>query len=268
MIRSPKTYDRIGVGYASKRRSDVRLARQIHLALGDARSIVNVGAGAGSYEPADRTVVAVEPAVTMIRQRGALAAPAIQACAEALPLAPRSFDAAMAVLTIHHWRDWRAGLREMARVARERVILFTWDPDSVGFWMRDYFPVLLERDRQRFPAVRGIEEIIGPVCVVPVPIPHDCTDGFMGAYWRRPEAYLTPEVRRAISTLAVADLDSGLARLEADLASGEWRRKYERMLSLEELDLGYRLLIATSAAQPGIAADERLGRFAPSLVRR
>ena len=237
-------YDRIGAGYAAKRRPDDRLARQIRLALGDARSIVNVGAGAGSYEPAERRVLAIEPSMTMVRQRVPGAAPVLQAYAEALPLATESFDAAMAVLTIHHWRDWRAGVREMSRIATDRVVIFTWDPDSEGFWMRDYFPGLLERDRRRFPPLRAIEAEIGPTSVVPVPIPHDCADGFMGAYWRRPEAYLAPETRQAISSLAGADVDAGLARLKADLTSGQWRRKHAGIASLGELDLGYRLLVA------------------------
>ncbi len=248
-----RIYERIGIGYAGKRRPDSRLARQIRAAVGQARSIVNVGAGTGSYEPTDRIVMAVEPAATMIRQRGDSAAPAIQAYAEALPLSTGSFDAAMAILTIHHWRDWRVGLREMARVAQERVILFTWDPDSEGFWMRDYFPALLARDRQRFPSLHAIEETLGPASVVRVPIPHDCTDGFMGAYWRRPDAYLSPVVRQSISTLATADVEAGLARLEADLTNGTWHRNYEGIASLEELDLGYRLLVARSAVQPSAA---------------
>jgi SAM-dependent methyltransferase len=241
-------YDRIGAGYSLRRRPDERLARHIRLALGDAKTILNVGAGSGSYEPSERMVVALEPAMTMIRQRTPEAAPVVRGHAEALPFDLRAFDAALAVLTIHHWHDWRLGVREMMRISRQRIVIFTWDPESEGFWMRDYLPDLLEKDRGRFPSLAAIQEETGPGQLVTVPIPHDCSDGFMGAYWRRPAAYLEPGVRQAISSLAVEGGHQGLARLAADLADGEWSRRYAGVSELEELDLGYRLLVASSAA--------------------
>jgi SAM-dependent methyltransferase len=224
---------------------DPRLAAVIWGALGDAESIVNVGAGSGSYEPRDRRVVAVEPAIAMIRQRPALAAPVVRACAEALPFPDGSFGAALAVLTIHHWSDWRAGLRELVRVSRHRVALFTWDPQSDGSWLNDYFPHLVDADRLRFPRLTALQEILGEIETIAVRIPHDCTDGFMGAYWRRPSAYLDPGVRGAISSLANAASSVSLATLADDLNTGDWERKHGHVLKYQEIDLGYRLVVAS-----------------------
>jgi SAM-dependent methyltransferase len=243
-------YDRIGRGYAKNRRPDPRLAQVIEAALAGADSLVNVGAGAGGYEPARRRVVAVDPALTMIRQRAAGAAPAVRGRAERLPFSDGAFDAAMAVLTIHHWSDWRSGLRELARVARTRVVLFTWDPDCAGFWLgQDYLPDLEASDRRRFPTLDELKTIMGEIQVSPVPIPHDCSDGFLGAYWRRPAAYLDPAVRRGISSLAREPPPAGLHRLAADLDSGAWERKHGHLLAAEELDLGYRLVVSGADAR-------------------
>lgn len=234
--------------YAHHRRPDPRIARAITAALGDATSVVNVGAGAGSYEPADRRVVAVEPSRTMLRQRPPGSAPVVRAVAETLPFPAAAFDAALAILTIHHWSDWRAGLRELTRVARDRIVLFTWDPASDGGWLgTDYFPDILAADRARFPALDALRAALAPraVDVVPVPIPHDCSDGFMAAYWRRPEAYLDPAIRQAISSLARDDAGVvGLAQLAVDLKSGAWRRHHGHLLAHDELDFGYRLVVA------------------------
>jgi SAM-dependent methyltransferase len=238
-----ETYDRIGAGYGGKRRADPRIAKRIGDALGPAVTLVNVGAGTGSYEPTDRVVIAVEPAMTMIHQRSKDAGPVVRGYAEKLPFRHGTFDAALAILTIHHWKDWRAGLRELARVARERVVLFTWDPRAEGFWLRDYLPEIFEKDRQRFPDPQAMCGLLGGAEVHSVPIPHDCTDGFMGAYWRRPWAYLEPNVRAAISSFATDSAPSGLARLAQDLDTGDWHRKYESILQQEELDLGYRIII-------------------------
>ena len=248
-------YDQIGVGYADRRRPDPRLAAAISGALGDADSIVNVGAGTGSYEPADRPVVAVEPAIAMIRQRPASAAPAVRACAEALPFPDRSFEAALAVLTIHHWSDWRAGLRDMVRVSRRSVVLFTWDPQSESSWLGDYFPYLIDADRFRFPSLTALQGILGEIEVVPVQIPHDCTDGFLGAYWRRPSAYLDPSVRSAISSLAIGASSVSLAQLADDLRTGAWERKHGQALKHEEMDLGYRLVVASLPSNKALQAD-------------
>ena len=236
-------YDDIGRGYAKSRRSDPRLAARILEALRGADRVINVGAGAGSYEPGDRFVVAAEPSMTMLRQRPPGAAPAIRACAEALPFRDGAFAAALAVLTIHHWRDWRAGLREAIRVARGQVVLLTWDPESAGFWLQDYVPHVLEADRRRFPSLDALQGELADSQVVPVRIPHDCVDGFMGAFWRRPAAYLDPQVHGAISSLADGSSEAALGRLADDLASGAWAKKYGELLGVDELDLGYRLVI-------------------------
>ena len=238
-------YDQIGVGYTDRRQPDPRLATDIHDALGDAESIVNVGAGTGSYEPRDRPLVAVEPSIAMIRQRSRSAAPAVRACAEELPFADGAFGASLAVLTIHHWSNWRAGLHEMVRVSRRRVVLFTWDPASENSWLREYFPHLVDSDRLRFPGLTALREILGDIEVLPVRVPHDCTDGFMGAYWRRPSAYLDPRVRGAISSLSTGESSVSLAHLADDLSTGTWERKHGQVLKCEDLDVGYRLVIAS-----------------------
>ncbi len=242
-------YDEIGVGYQQRRRPDPRVAAAIIRALDRAESVVNVGAGAGSYEPTDRPVVAVEPALTMIRQRRAGSAPAVQASATDLPFRDGGFAASLAILTVHHWPDRARGLDELARVARRRVVVVTWDPAWTGFWLiDDYFPEIAEIDRRIFPTIDDYARAIGPIEVRPLPIPHDCVDGFMGAYWRRPQAYLDAGVRSAISTFAKArprELESGLERLRRDLADGEWERRHAHLFERAELDLGYRIVIAT-----------------------
>lgn len=245
------TYDSIGRGYAAFRRPDPRIASAITAALGDAASVVNIGAGAGSYEPTDREVLAVEPSVVMIRQRALppAAAPCVQGVAENLPLQTASVDAAMAVLSAHHWTDLGRGLREMARVARKRAVLLTWvpPPDAAPFWLtEDYFPEILAHDRTIFPGATALLEmlthVIGPACMTPVPVPHDCVDGMLCAYWRRPECYLDPERRAAISSFARIDSKAGLSKLRGDLSSGRWAERNRRLMSLDELDLGYRLI--------------------------
>jgi len=191
-------YDSIGRNYALHRRPDPRIAAPLTAALGDVRSVLNVGAGAGSYAPAVRHVIAVEPSAVMVAQRAPGAAPAVQARAEALPFADGAFDATMAVLTVHHWANRAGGLAECARVARERVVVLTWD----------------------------------------------CIDGFLGAYWARPAAYLDPAVRAGMSSFARPGMEAGLARLSADLASGVWHARNGHLLEEDALDLGYRLVVA------------------------
>ena len=242
--RAGAIYDEIGRTYASTRRPDPRVEAAIRLALGDAASVVNVGAGAGSYEP-PQTVLAVEPSAAMIAQRPAGAAPAVQAAAEQIPLADGACDAALAVLTIHHWADPQRGVREMRRVAG-RVVILTWDPDHAeAFWLvRDYLPESAALDRRRMPAIGAVSAWMGGAEVMPVPVPHDCVDGFFGAFWRRPEAYLDPRVRAGMSNLRRLGppVDRAVAALRADLASGAWRERNRDLLGLDELDLGYRLL--------------------------
>lgn len=241
-------YDHIGRGYAQQRRPDPRIAARLATALGDARSVLNVGAGAGSYEPADQRVIALEPSRVMIAQRAAGAAPAVQARAEALPFADRSFDAAMAVLTLHHWADRAGGLAECVRVARDRVVLLTFDAVARGFWLvRDYFPEFLELDRRQFPPMADYAALFGPharIEIEAVPVPRDCVDGFLGAYWARPEAYLDPAVRAGISSFARCDVSAGVERLRADLASGAWHARNGALLEQDALDIGYRLVVA------------------------
>jgi len=239
-------YDRIGVGYRDFRRPDPRLDLAITRALSRAETVVNVGAGAGSYEPADRSVVAVEPAMTMIRQRRPGSAPVVQASATALPFRDDGFAAALAILTVHHWPDQARGLDELARVARRRIVVVTWDPSTSGFWLvDDYFPEIVELDRPIFPSIEAFKRAFGRVEVHPLPIPHDCVDGFLGAYWRRPHAYLDVGVRGAISTFAkLRDLEPGLHRLRRDLADGTWARRHGDLLDRSEMDLGYRIVIA------------------------
>jgi SAM-dependent methyltransferase len=238
-------YDTIGLGYAALRQPDPRWERRIAAALGAARCVVNVGAGSGSYEPRDRTVVAVEPSRAMLRQRRRGAAPAVQARAEALPFRSAQFDAALAILTIHHWKDLAGGLSELRRVARGHVVIVTWDPDGPEFWLMEYFPELLDFDRRSLPSLARLRAELGRVEVLELPVPHDCSDGFLGAYWRRPAAYLDERVRSAISGFhMLGDLRPGLERLAQDLASGAWERSHGSLLQRAELQLGYRLVLA------------------------
>lgn len=241
-------YDRIGRSYRATRKADPRIAALIEDALGDARSVVNVGAGTGAYEPMDREVLAVEPSETMIAQRPRGSAPVIQASAEQLPLADDSFDAALAVNTVQHWTDLRGGLRELRRIAHKRIVIFLRDAGrGTPFWLvEDYLPAL-DPSVRTSAIVETIEHELRPVRAVPVCLPRDCLDGVFCAYWARPEMYLDSEIRRNISNFALAaenDLSDGLARLEADLDSGAWDRRYGHLRSLPELDLGHRILIA------------------------
>lgn len=243
--RRDALYDRIGDGYATTRRPDPRIAAQLLAALGDAPRVINVGAGAGSYEPTDRTVVAVEPSAVMLAQRPPGGAPAIQAVAGALPFADDAFDAAMAVLTLHHWPDQRAGVAELRRVAR-RIAVLTFDTDVVPWFASDYLPEMIGQDAFVFPPIGDVAAWLDADIEV-VPVPHDCTDGFVGAYWARPELYLDPERRAGMSVVRKLDpalVDVGMARLRADLASGAWDAKWGYLRELPELDLGYRLLVS------------------------
>lgn len=239
-------YDAIGTTYTVTRRTDPRIAEQIWAALGDAETVVNVGAGTGSYEPADRKVLAVEPSAVMRAQRPAGAAPCVAASAERLPFADDSFDAAMAVATVHHWPDPIGGLREMQRVAR-RVVVFTFDlPALSRFWLtRDYLPELIALLAGQLSAADQAREI--GARLEPVLIPWDCVDGFPEAYWRRPEAYLDETVRRGMSIWSTvgADVERRVVQqLGKDLASGRWLERNRDLVDAEEADLGLRLLIA------------------------
>ena len=224
-------YDTIGVGYRHLRRTDPRIAASIHAHLGESHTVVNVGAGTGSYEPSDLVVTAVEPSAAMIRQRPHDTAAVVQARAEDLPFGDGAFDASMAILTVHHWDDARSGLQEMRRVTRDKIVVLTFDPLISNFWLLDYLPSLASLDSQQMPAMDDFEAAFGPVERIAVPIPHDCIDGMLCAYWRRPAAYLDPDVRRSISSFwKIGDITEPLLRLESDLRSGAWVRRYSWIL--------------------------------------
>lgn len=256
MTRSTN-YDNIGIGYANKRRADPRIASQIEKALSDMRTIVNVGAGAGSYEPSCAELIAVEPSARMIAQRSPSAAPAIQAKAESLPFPDAHFEASMSALSLHHWEDLPAGLKEMRRVSRKRIVLFTFLADAgEPFWLtQDYFPEFAREDRRIFPTLETLSFHLGaPLVSETVLIPHDLQDGFQGAYWRRPEQYLDPAVRASISSFArrpPTELHQGLTRLQNDLDDGSWAKKHGSCLSRETIDLGYRIVVAKLEGQNG-----------------
>ena len=244
---SSASYDRIGLGYRRFRKPDPRIAARVMSALDDARTVVNVGAGTGSYEPTDRVVLAVEPSEEMVQQRPPNAAPCIRAAAERLPLFDQSFDAAMGILTIHHWSDPVAGLRELVRVAR-RVVLFAYEPAiHRKFWLwQEYFPAAASVSAASELSIEQVAEIIAADRVETILVPHDCSDGFGPAYWRRPGAYLEPDVRSCISGLArlpAKDLKPGLERLRHDLDAGTWQTRHHDLLNLDAIDAGLRLIV-------------------------
>jgi SAM-dependent methyltransferase len=242
-------YDAIGATYTVTRGTEPRIAAQLWAALGDARTVLNVGAGTGSYEPTDRHVTAVEPSALMRSQRPEGAAACVAAAAQSLPFADRSFDAAMAFATVHHWPDPIAGLRELRRVAG-RVVVFTHDTSAAGwldrFWLiRDYLPEVAGLLDGR-PSLAALAAALG-ARVEPVPIPAECADGFFEAYWRRPEAYLDEGVRRGMSvwtTVGPEAEERAVSALRADLASGRWAARNQDLLAQHEAELGLRLLIA------------------------
>jgi SAM-dependent methyltransferase len=239
-------YDVIGVRYDVRRRPDPRLAVAIHQALGPGHRVVDVGAGAGSYEPTDRAVVAVEPSRVMLAQHHGPRR--VRAVAEHLPFADGAFDVALAVLTVHHWADPLVGLRELRRVARRQVV-FTWDPDhEPKLWItRDYVPAIDALETGRFMPLARVVEALDAHTVEPFEIPHDLTDGFQAAFWRRPRMYLDPSVRAASSTFASLPADvvePGIRRLRDDLESGRWHDRYSDLLTKERMDYGHRIVIA------------------------
>jgi SAM-dependent methyltransferase len=245
-------YEAGGTGYAAQRRTDPRIAAFVHAALGDAHTILNVGAGAGSYEPADRDVTAVEPSAAMRAQRPTDRAPAIDAVAEALPFPDNSFDAAMAIVTIHQWSDADAGLREMRRVSRGPVVILTFDGTALDrFWLADYAPELITAEHTRYPAIDHVcEQLGGDTTVTAVPIPIDCVDGFTEAFYARPERFLDATVRRSQSAwgfISAAAADRAVAKLRTDLESGEWDRRYGALRSQPEFVGSLRLITALPA---------------------
>jgi SAM-dependent methyltransferase len=246
-------YDTIGVDYAQRRREEPLWARELLVAIGAAATVVNVGAGTGNYEPHDRVVVAVEPSATMLDQRPSGTAPAIRAAAEALPFGDDAFDVALAILTVHHWRDPHAGLAELRRVAPRQVVV-SWDrAATISFWLcRDYLPEL-ERHVAGQSAADDLPRVLDVHEVRPLLVPRDCADGFMGAGWDRPEAYLDKAARGAMSGLALLDqdaVDRAMARLASDVADGTWHRRNAELAELDAFDAGFRLVLA-GATPPG-----------------
>lgn len=246
-------YERRGNGYAAVRRADPRFAAYVHRSLGDARTVVNVGAGAGSYEPTDRHVVAVEPSATMRAQRPRHLAPALDATAEALPYDDGAFDAAMATITIHQWPDLARGLGELRRVARGPVVILTFDADALArFWLAAYCPEVITAEQRRYPTMDRLAGLLGGrVTVETVPIPADCTDGFAEAFYARPEQLLEPAVRRAQSAWAFVDADTEARfarRLGDDLASGAWDERHGHLRTQPTYDGALRLVTALPPA--------------------
>lgn len=246
-------YNQIGRTYSVTRRPEPRIERAIHAALGDAATVVNVGAGAGAYEPTDREVVAVEPSAVMTAQRKPGSTRVVEAFAERLPFGDGEFEASMAVLSDHHWTDRAQGLRELRRVARRRVVLFNADPgENARFWMTtEYLPGFVKLIEPRYRVAGAwqceLRTILGDLELRPVPIAHDCADGFYGAYWRRPEAFLDPVIRDGISVfsqLPAEQVTHGLEALADDLRSGAWRDRHHDLLELGELHLGYYVVVA------------------------
>jgi SAM-dependent methyltransferase len=241
-------YEQRGLTYARHRRPDPRIAKRIHAALGDAQTVLNVGAGTGSYEPTDRRVLAVEPSATMRAQRPPDASPVISARAEALPFDDNAFDAAMACVTIHHWEPPESGLSELRRVSRGPVVVLTFDLDALPAWQLDFLAEGVTIERTRFPAIGDVATALGGrTRVEHIATPGDCTDGFFEAFWRRPEALLDPAVRSGQSMWAL--LDPGVeerivARLSAALQSGAWDSEHGHLRDLDSYDGALRLVIS------------------------
>ncbi|MCW2541538.1 MAG: Methyltransferase type 11 [Frankiales bacterium] len=246
-------YEAHGGGYGRQRRPDPRIARPIHAALGPATTVLNVGAGAGSYEPLDREVTAVEPSAAMRAERPAQLTTAIAATAEALPFADGTFDAAMATVTIHQWADLELGLSELRRVTRGPVVILTLDPDALSrFWLADYIPELVRVEQRRFPAIDRVTSALGGLVEVQrIPVPIDCADGFGEAFYARPEAFLDARVRQGQSAwgfVAQLVVDRAVAELRADLASGSWDRRYGSLRRQPEFAGSLRLITARPEA--------------------
>jgi hypothetical protein len=240
-------YEDIGARYGAIRQPDHRLQTRITGALGDARPVLNVGAGTGNYEPADRPVVALEPSSVMAGQRHPGSAPVVRGMAEGLPFADGSFGATLATFTVHHWNDVRRGLSELQRVSHRQVLL-VHDRDLCDYyWITEYFPEILAVPSEQHPAVGRLCQSLDVIRIETLPIPADCSDGFCSAFWARPEALLDPALRAGSSSLSQLDpaiVEDNVEHLRADLASGAWDSRYGFLRSLPEFDMGYRLLIA------------------------
>lgn len=239
-------YDKIGVGYSGKRQTDPKIAQQLHAELSGATRIINIGAGTGSYEPGDVSLVAVEPSQEMIMQRDSSPHDVIQANAESLPFDDKSFTHAMTVLSMHHWENRDLAFKEINRVTSEKFVALTWDPKSDPFWLtRDYFPEIYQIDLASFPSLDEMSLYFDDVMIQPLQIPHDCIDGFLAAFWKRPDAYLNEKIRQSISSFSkIGDLSKGLNKLKTDIENGTWAEKNNHLLSKDEFDVGYKIISA------------------------
>ncbi|MDO8271151.1 MAG: class I SAM-dependent methyltransferase [Gammaproteobacteria bacterium] len=238
-------YDTLAADYVNYRVPDYRIDAAIRIHIPRGAKILNVGAGQGSYEPDNADVTAIEPSIEMIAKRASTKATAIQGFAESLPFDDNSFDVSLAILTIHHWQDIQKGLSELRRVTRGKIIILTWNGEYGDFWLPEYLPKIAEIDVGLFPSINQVSDLLGKKSDVEViEIPHDCTDGFMCAYWQRPEMYLNSAARQAISTFSrLGNISDGLDRLRSDIESGQWHKKHAALLSRTTLDCGYRLVI-------------------------
>jgi SAM-dependent methyltransferase len=239
-------YDDTGNIYSLTRCTDPKIAIQLYSELQGAASIVNIGAGTGSYEPENVELVAVEPSSNMISQRKTGSHRVEKACAEKLPFENNSFSHAMTVLSMHHWENRELAFSEINRVVTEKFVAITWEPKSAPFWLtKDYFPEIHKMDKYIFPELEELNEHFDEVKMSPLPIPGDCKDGFLAAFWKRPEAYLSSKVRQSISTFyKLENVFEGLQKLEDDLASGVWAKNNHAILSSSSLDVGYRVISA------------------------
>lgn len=238
-------YDSIGRHYHLGRRTDPRIAQALYAWLHDAESILNIGAGTGSYEPEGLSLMALEPSIEMIQQRSPNAYPVKQGKAEALPFDDLNFSHSMSVLSMHHWSDRKKAFAEIRRVTARRFVALTWNPEASAYWLtRDYFPEIHAIDRTIFPSITELQNALPGCEFHALEIPADCVDGFTAAYWARPEAYLDPMVRASMSTFTkIAKLDDGLQRLKKDLDSGVWLENNKDLLDLSACDLGYGIVV-------------------------
>ncbi|WP_164217211.1 class I SAM-dependent methyltransferase [Virgibacillus sp. YIM 98842] len=243
-------YDKDGQTYGSYRKTDQRIAAYVEKAIGEAQTVLNVGAGTGSYEPKDKYVISVEPSKTMRLQRAQKnKAPAVIGTAENLPFDDDSFDASMAMITIHHWGDMEKGLQELLRVSKGRVIVMTFDPDALDiFWNVNYFPEVVQAEKERYPSVKFIMDVLGGNCeIITIPIPIDCADGFQEAFYGRPEAFLDKEIRNNQSAWGFVSEEEelhGVQLLKEELESGEWDRKYGKYRTQPFFEGALRLIVA------------------------
>ena len=250
MVSGGHIYETIGVGYSVGRRPDPRWQAAINAVIGDAQRVINIGAGTGSYEPTERAVIAVEPSELMVNQRPKTAAPVVMATAENVPILSGWADLIMTLLSLHHWTDWRAGISEMRRLAPRRVVL-TYDAEiHASFWLlRDYLPEVAVSEQSRTPKVEAIAEALGgDVEILALEVPWDCIDGVLPAHWRRPAAYLDPQVRAWCSALAQADqriVERAVGQLARDIGSGAWGQRNRDLVELNSFDAGFRLVVSS-----------------------